>query len=96
MEAEEAYRLGMVNHVVPRDDLTRFTEELATKIASKPLFGLKMTKEAINQTLDAQGQWTAMQSVFTMHTLAHTHWREVGGAGLYQGESAEARPGSKK
>ena len=55
-----------------------------------------MTKEAINQTLDAQGQWTAMQSVFTMHTLAHTHWREVGGAGLYQGEGAEARPGSKK
>ena len=87
--------MGMVNHVVPRDGLASFTEELAAKIAEKPLFGLKMTKEAINQTLDAQGQWTALQSVFTMHTLAHTHWREVGGTGLYLGEGAEARPGQR-
>jgi enoyl-CoA hydratase len=68
---------------------------LARKIADKPLFGLKLTKEAINQTLDAQGQWTAMQSVFTMHQLAHTHWKLVNpnGAGMYQGEAAPKAPG---
>ena len=95
VSAEEAHRVAMVNHVVPRDELSTFTEEMANKIAEKPLFGLKMTKEAINQTLDAQGQWTAMQAVFTMHTLAHTHWREMTGAGLYTGEGADTRPGQK-
>lgn len=93
VSAQDAFRLGMVNHVVPNDELRTFTEDMAKRIAEKPLFGLKLTKEAINQTQDAQGQWTAMQAVFIMHTLAHTHWREVGGAGLYQGEGAAALPG---
>jgi enoyl-CoA hydratase len=88
ISAQEAHRLGMVNQVVPRAELRAFTEAMAEKIARKPLFGLKLTKEAINQTLDAQGQWTAMQSVFMMHTLAHTHWRELTGRALYLGETA--------
>ena len=61
---------------------------MAKKIAEKPLFGLKLTKEAINQTQDAQGQWTAMQSVFMMHTLAHTHWRELTGRPLFLDDGA--------
>src|SRR5205823_14408696 len=71
LSAQEAHRLGMVNHVVPRAELRGFVETMAKKIAEKPLFGLKLAKEAINQTQDAQGQWTAMQAVFMMHTLAH-------------------------
>jgi enoyl-CoA hydratase len=86
VSARDAHRLGMVNHVVPRDELRPFTESLARKIAEKPLFGLKLTKEAINQAQDAQGQWTAMQAAFMMHTLAHTHWREVTGRPLYTGD----------
>lgn len=94
MSAEEAHRIGMVNHVVPRDQLRTFTEDMAKTIAEKPLFGLKLAKEAINQTLDAQGQWTAIQSAFLMHTLAHTHWRELTGRGLYTAEEAPGVPGS--
>jgi enoyl-CoA hydratase len=88
LSAQDAWRLGMVNHVVPRDQLRDFTETMAKKIAEKPLFGLKLTKEAINQTQDAQGQWTAMQSVFMMHTLAHTHWRELTGRPLFLDDGA--------
>ena len=54
--AEEAHRLGMVNQVVPRAQLREAVDTMAKKIAEKPLFGLKLTKEAINQTQDAQGQ----------------------------------------
>ncbi|MGK2965863.1 MAG: enoyl-CoA hydratase [Tepidiformaceae bacterium] len=96
VDAQTAHRLGMVNHVVPRAELRSFTEAMALKIAEKPLFGLKLTKEAINQTQDAQGMWNAMQSVFMMHTLAHTHWREVTGGGIYTGENAAPVPGSNK
>ena len=67
VSAEEAHRLGMVNHVVPRAELSAFTLELANKIASKPSFALKLTKEAVNQSLEAQGQWQAMLSVFNLH-----------------------------
>jgi enoyl-CoA hydratase len=93
ISAEEAHRLGMVNHVVPRAELRPFTEALARKIAEKPMFGLKLAKEAMNQSLDAQGMWTAMQAVFSMHTLAHTHWRETTGFPIYQGENAPPTPG---
>ena len=93
VSAQDAHRLGMVNHVVPRAELRAFVETMARKIAEKPLFGLKLTKEAINQTQDAQGQWTAMQAVFMMHTLAHTHWRELTGRALYTGDGASTIPG---
>lgn len=71
--AEEAHRLGMVNHVVPRAELESFTLELAARIAAKPSFALKLVKESVNQTVDAQGQVQAMNAVFSMHQLAHTH-----------------------
>ncbi|MBI5949156.1 MAG: enoyl-CoA hydratase [Chloroflexi bacterium] len=73
ISAQEAHRLGMVNHVVPRDQLGEFTLEVAKKIATKPSFALKLTKEAVNQSLEAQGQWTAMLSVFNLHQLCHSH-----------------------
>ena len=95
VSSQDAHRMGMVNEVVPRDQLRERVEELALKIAEKQLFGLKITKEAINQTQDAQGLWTAQQAVFIMHTLAHTHWREVSGAGIYTGEGASTVPGRK-
>jgi enoyl-CoA hydratase len=80
--AEEAHRLGMVNHVVPRAELTSFTLEMAKKIASKPSFALKLTKEAVNQSLEAQGQWQAMLSVFNLHQLAHSHNMQLFGSGV--------------
>jgi enoyl-CoA hydratase len=88
VSAEDAHRLGMVNHVVPLAELREFSEAMAKRIAEKPSFGLKLTKEAINQTVDAQGQWQAMQTVFMMHSLAHTHWRELTGRGIYTGDDA--------
>ena len=71
--AAEAHRLGMVNHVVPRDELEGFSAELARRIAAQPTMGVKLAKQAVNQTLDAQGQWTALQAAFGLHQLAHSH-----------------------
>jgi enoyl-CoA hydratase len=73
IDAQEAYRLGMVNRVVPKDKLVEETMALARKIAEMPSFALAMAKQAVNATLDAMGQRNAMQAVFTMHQLAHAH-----------------------
>lgn len=73
VSAEDAYRLGMVNHVVPRDELTEFTLDLAVRIARKPLFALKLAKEAVNVAQDNQGRVNAMQTSFAYHELCHAH-----------------------
>lgn len=75
VSAAEAQRLGMVNHVVPRDELRPFVMSLAGRIAARPSFALKLAKESVNQTLEAQGQWTALRAAFSIQHLAHAHNR---------------------
>lgn len=77
--AQDAHRLGMVNQVVPTAELATFTLELATKIAAKPLFALKLAKEAVNAAEDAQGRISAMQTAFALHQLGHSHNMQVHG-----------------
>ncbi|MFV0309925.1 MAG: enoyl-CoA hydratase [Desertimonas sp.] len=79
IDAAEARQLGMVNHVVPDDELESFTMTLAAKIAAKPLFALKVTKEAVNAAQDAQGRVQAMQTSFALHQLCHSHNMQVHG-----------------
>lgn len=73
--AEEAHEWGMVNRVVPVDALEEMVLDLARRIASKPSFALKLVKEAINGSLDAQGQQLAVDRGFALHQLAHAHNR---------------------
>jgi enoyl-CoA hydratase len=71
--AEEAKTLGMVNQVVKREELESYTLAMAEKIAKRPSMGLKLAKMSVNQSLDAQGMWTAVQSAFGLHHLGHTN-----------------------
>jgi enoyl-CoA hydratase len=77
LSAADAFRLGMVNQVVPRAELEAATLAMARKIAQKSRFALKMTKKAINGAQDAQGRELAMQNAFHLHQLAHTHWLKL-------------------
>jgi enoyl-CoA hydratase len=77
--AAEALTLGMVNRVVARADLETHTLELASRIARMPSIGLKLAKQSVNQSQDAQGYWTALQAAFSLHQLGHSHHREVFG-----------------
>ncbi|WBU31105.1 enoyl-CoA hydratase [Rhodopseudomonas palustris] len=71
--AQEAHQLGMVNHVVPATELSAFAMALAQRIAAKPSFALKMTKEAVNRSVDIQGQPAAIDQAFALHQLCHAH-----------------------
>lgn len=71
--AQEAYRLGMVNRVVPRPELESAALMMAEKIAQKPKFALQLAKKAVNGALDAQGRTVAMQNAFHLHQLTHAH-----------------------
>ena len=77
LTAAEAKEIGMVSRVVPRADLESATLALAERIATRPTAGLKMAKRAVNQTLEIQGQWNALQAAFSLHTLGHANNRIV-------------------
>jgi enoyl-CoA hydratase len=94
VSAEDAHRLGMVNHVVPLDDLRPFTMAMARKIATKPSFALKLAKEGVNQMLEAQGQWTALRAAFTHQHLAHAHNMIKFGMPADPGNPAGSKPTS--
>ena len=72
--AEEAQACGLVNKIVPIEDLESATLELAGKIARKSRFSLKLAKENLNKMEDAMGRKTALDHHFLTHQLLHAHW----------------------
>jgi enoyl-CoA hydratase len=79
LTAAEAERTGMVNKVVPRAELDVETRALAEQIAEMHPFALRQAKRAVNQTLDVQGFYAAVQSVFDIHQTGHGNALSVGG-----------------
>ncbi|MCJ7684153.1 MAG: enoyl-CoA hydratase/isomerase family protein, partial [Desulfobacteraceae bacterium] len=55
MSAEEAMSLGLVSRLVEPDQLMETALELARTMNSKNPMGLRLTKEAINMSIDAGG-----------------------------------------
>ena len=53
IDAAEADRIGLVNRVVPQDDLMRTTRELATRIATGPSVAIELTKRLAYYGLEA-------------------------------------------
>jgi enoyl-CoA hydratase/carnithine racemase len=70
--ADEALRIGLVNRIVPPEQLLEAAQALAARLAAGPTFALGMTKTLLNQELDidfaaaieaeAQGQAICMQT----------------------------------
>ncbi|HOK07914.1 MAG TPA: enoyl-CoA hydratase-related protein [Syntrophales bacterium] len=53
ISAQEAYRIGLVDMVVPKAELDEAVAKLAARIASKGPIALAMAKEAVNMGLQA-------------------------------------------
>ncbi len=52
ISAQEAKEIGLVNHVVPREELMNRAKEMATAIAAKSPAAVKLAKRAINEGLE--------------------------------------------
>lgn len=52
LPAEEAQRIGLVNRVVPGDQLLAATREWAERLAKGPTFALGMSKRLLNRSLE--------------------------------------------
>jgi enoyl-CoA hydratase len=69
IDAQEAWRLGLVNRVVPRAELTERTRELADRVALVPPVTAQTVKDTINHTATLMGKRDALK----YHFMAH-HW----------------------
>jgi enoyl-CoA hydratase/carnithine racemase len=82
MTAQRAHEVGMVNRVVRGDRLLEEALSIGQRLAERPRFALALTKQAFNFVDDLQGKRTAMEGVFAMHHLAHSHNYAVHGMGV--------------
>ena len=71
IDAQEAWRLGMVNRVVPRDALLAAATEMAAKIALVPPVTAERIKDSVNQTFELMGKRDAWKYHFMAHHFTH-------------------------
>lgn len=75
IDAAEALRIGLVNRVVPHDELATVAGDLARRLAEGPTRGFGLTKRAfnyaLNAPLDAALEYEAHMQEIAGHTADH-------------------------
>jgi enoyl-CoA hydratase len=69
IDAQEAWRLGLVNRVVPAAELWERTGELADRVALVPPATAQVVKDSLNNTASLMGK----EASWKYHFMAH-HW----------------------
>jgi enoyl-CoA hydratase len=77
IDAQEAYQLGMVSKIFPADELSERTLEFARRIAKTTTVAALLIKESVNQSVDNQGFYNALNACFSLHQVNHAHWAEI-------------------
>lgn len=70
VSADECYRIGLINKVVPQHQVLAASIELAEKLAAKPPLAMKLTRQRIWQMTDA-GLDDALRAGVTMNRAAY-------------------------
>ena len=66
IDAQEAYRIGLANKVVPHENLMEKTLDLAGKIASRPPLAVQFAKEAVNRSVGS-----GIESGYALESFLH-------------------------
>jgi enoyl-CoA hydratase len=69
IDAQEAWRLGLVNRVVPHAELAERVDELADRVALVPPATAQVVKDSLNNTAALMGK----EASWKYHFMAH-HW----------------------
>jgi enoyl-CoA hydratase len=72
ISADEALRMGLVNRVVPREELDDATLVLAQEIAKNESFVVQATKRAVNRAWDVAGFRAAMAANTELDVMIET------------------------
>lgn len=69
VSAEEALRLGIVNHLVPAGEEIAKAESLAAAMAKASTRSVRMTKQAVNRSYEAMGLSSALKTALDIDVL---------------------------
>ena len=73
VDAEEALAIGMVNQVVPSDELDDAVQSMASRIASLPAKAISLTKRLLNQSYENDLAEQLSQESYAQETAGRTH-----------------------
>ena len=72
IDANEAARIGMVNRVVPHENLMAECERVAQKMRGVSAIGIKTTKLSVNRALESAGFLSALNHNLELMTQFDT------------------------
>lgn len=78
IDANEAYRIGLVNKVVSADELLAVSKKLAQKIAKRPPLAVQFGKEAVNRGMDLGMEAGMAHESYLFSLLCTTKDKEEG------------------
>ena len=78
VDAQEAYRIGLVNQVVPLQTLMPTAQAIAEKLAAMPPLSLRLAKEALNTGYDTPLAHAASADFYRFFALVGTEDRKEG------------------
>jgi enoyl-CoA hydratase len=87
--AQEAWRLGLVNRLVPRADLESAAMSLAEQVALVPPITAQMVKQSINQAQSLAGKEHSWKFHFLAHHFTHNSATALGMLEARQGKSMQ-------
>ncbi|MEO9461420.1 MAG: enoyl-CoA hydratase [Marinomonas sp.] len=73
MPAHRAYEMGMVNRVVPRDELEAEVAKITARLAEQPRLAMQLAKQAINHMETLAGKEAGIDASFGYHHFAHAN-----------------------
>ena len=73
VKAEEAFAIGLVNQVVPAEELEEATQKMAKRLASLPGKALGLTKRLLNQSFENDFKEQLVAEAFAQDTAGKTH-----------------------
>ncbi len=96
MPARRAEQFGMVNRIVPREELRDTVAAMAAKLAGQPRLGNWLTKQAVNHVEELRGKSAAMTAAYHMHHFAHAQNDLVSGSSIAGVNAKSAAAANKK
>jgi enoyl-CoA hydratase len=79
MGAQRAYEMGMLNRVVPRDQLAGEVLKIAERIVQQPRLALQLAKQCCNHMDTLAGKNAGIDAAFGYHHFAHAQNQLVKG-----------------
>jgi enoyl-CoA hydratase len=77
IDAQEAYRIGLVNHVVPRSELLARTEKILARIAANGPLAVQLSIEAVHKGMDSTlAEGLALESALNAVCMASEDRKE--------------------